>query len=67
MSRRKKIPGWIVLNYNKQPAEFVCKRCEESSDSERKGNARRPVHLPAVIEDFGKQGEAFAESHRFCK
>ena len=53
----KKIPKYIILDYSKQPSEFVCENCGE----------RRQIHLPAVIDDVVKQGEAFAESHKYCK
>ena len=53
----KKIPKHIILDYHKQPPEYVCKNCGD----------RRQLHLPAEISDFIKQGEAFAESHRYCK
>jgi len=52
----KKIPRWIFLNYKKQPPVMVCKCCGES----------RTVHLPAAVDDFLKQSEAFAESHKNC-
>ena len=53
----KRIPKHIILDYNKQPSEFVCENC----------GARRTVFLPAATEDILKQGEAFSESHKFCK
>ena len=53
----KKIPIHIMLDYSKQPPESVCKNC----------GARRQVHLPAAIDDFIKQCEAFCESHKDCK
>lgn len=53
----KKIPEWIILKYDVTPNQYVCQRC----------GARREVYLPATIDDFVKQGEAFAESHKHCK
>ena len=53
----KKIPKHIILDYNKQPPEFLCVNC----------GGRRQLHLPVPIDDFIKQGEAFAESHKYCK
>jgi len=53
----KPISKHIILDYSKQPSEYVCERC----------GARRQVNLPAAIDDFVKQGEAFAESHKYCK
>jgi len=53
----KRIPKHIVLDYSKQPHSYVCKNC----------GARRQIHLPAAIDDFVKQGEAFSESHKYCK
>ncbi|MBE3141436.1 MAG: hypothetical protein IMZ53_12750 [Thermoplasmata archaeon] len=47
----------ITINYKKQPPEFVCERCQVS----------RQVHLPALIKDFIKQGEAFSASHEYCQ
>jgi len=52
----KKIPRWIFLNYEKQPPVMVCKCCGES----------REIHLTAAANDFIKQAEAFAESHKYC-
>lgn len=53
----KKIPEHIFLDYSKQPPEYLCANC----------GGRRTLHIPASIADFIKQGEAFAESHRYCK
>jgi len=52
-----KIPNWIFLEAKIQPPRFKCDRC----------GAGREVHLPAPIEDFKKQGQAFTESHKYCK
>jgi hypothetical protein len=52
----KRISEHIILDYSKQPSEYVCEKC----------GARRQVHLPATVDDFVKQGEAFAESHKYC-
>jgi hypothetical protein len=52
-----KIPPHIMLDYSVKPNEYVCEHCGK----------RRPVHLPAPIDDFLKQGEAFAISHKRCK
>jgi hypothetical protein len=53
----KKITKHIKLDYSKRPNEFFCENC----------GGRRELHLPALIDDVVKQGEAFAESHRYCK
>lgn len=53
----KKIPKHIMLDYSKTPCEHLCMNCGD----------RRPLHLPASIDDVIKQFEAFAESHRHCK
>jgi len=53
----KKIPEWIIVKYNVRPQIFYCSRCGGS----------RELHLPAPIDDFVKQAEAFAESHKYCK
>jgi len=53
----KRYPKYIVLDYSKQPPEFVCEKCGE----------KRELHLPAAIDDVVKQGEAFAISHQYCK
>jgi len=53
----KKIPKWIALKYDESPNQLWCRRCGE----------KREMHLPASIDDAIKQGEAFAESHKFCK
>jgi len=53
----KKIPEWILIKYDVKPPLFSCSRC----------GATRELHLPAAIDDFAKQSEAFAESHRNCK
>ncbi len=53
----KKIPAWIYIKYDKQPAYFLCERCK----------SEREVHMPAAIDDVLKQSEAFAETHRICK
>jgi hypothetical protein len=53
----KKIPNWVLLKYDIQPPVFMCERC----------GAKREAHLPAAIDDFVKQGKAFAESHKYCK
>ena len=53
----KRIPKHIILDYSKQPSEYVCDNC----------GARRQVHLPAPVDDFVQQGKAFAVSHRYCK
>lgn len=55
--RNVKIVKWIILNYEKQPPEFICQHCGEG----------RIAHIPAVMSDFIKQGEAFSASHRFCQ
>lgn len=52
-----RIPKHIILDYSKQPNELKCIFCGKT----------RVVHLPAPIDDFVKQGEAFAESHKYCK
>jgi hypothetical protein len=52
-----KIPNWVVLKYDVKPNVFECVRC----------GATREAHMPASIDGFMKQGEAFAEDHRFCK
>jgi len=52
----KKLPTWIVLKGN-IPPQFKCERCGDT----------RPVYLPAAIDDVLKQGQAFAESHKYCK
>jgi hypothetical protein len=53
----KNPPKHIVLDYSKDLNELVCKNCGD----------RRPLYLPASINDVVKQGEAFAESHKYCK
>uniref|UniRef100_A0A6M3IM62 Uncharacterized protein n=1 Tax=viral metagenome TaxID=1070528 RepID=A0A6M3IM62_9ZZZZ len=54
---KKKIPDWIKLKYDVQPPVFECERC----------GVTRELHLPAAIDDALKQGQAFAESHKFCQ
>jgi hypothetical protein len=54
---KMKIPNWVVLKYDVKPNVFECVRC----------GATREAHMPASIDGFMKQGEAFAEDHRFCK
>lgn len=56
MKRRTKMPQWILLDYSQQPPRFRCGRCDVT----------RELHLPAVVEDFSLQGEAFAAGHRGC-
>ena len=53
----KKLPKWIDLRYDTHPPYFKCNRC----------GVERIACLPAAIDDFLKQGEAFAEGHKFCK
>jgi len=53
----KRIPKHIYVDYSVQPARLWCKHCGE----------HRALQLPATIEDAIKQGEAFAESHKYCK
>nr|MBC8360908.1 hypothetical protein [Candidatus Desulfatibia profunda] len=53
----KKIPKWITLKYDITPNVFECERCGE----------KREVYLPAAIDDFVLQGQAFAETHKYCK
>lgn len=50
MSKRK-IPNWIVVD--SKTNSMTCQQCGES----------RPIHLPALINDFIGQAEAFAQSH----
>lgn len=52
-----KIKEWIVIDATKQPPILKCKRCGKE----------RKIHLPATVEDFSKQAEAFGETHRICK
>jgi hypothetical protein len=53
-----KIPKHIIMDYSKNPNEFLCERC----------GARRPAYADRVAcADFVKQGEAFAASHRYCE
>lgn len=52
-----KLRPWIIIDTSVNPAVFRCTRC----------GAKRPMHLPAAITDWIKQGEAFTESHKFCK
>jgi hypothetical protein len=52
----KKIPKHIILNHEIQPPVFQCTIC----------GITRAVHLPAAVDDFLKQIEAFAESHKYC-
>ena len=52
-----KIAKWIVIDYQQEPSRFRCERCGED----------RAIHFPCAVDDFTKQGEAFSESHKFCK
>jgi hypothetical protein len=54
---KNKIPDWIVIDTTKKEGDFLCKRCLE---------IRVPI-IPCAIDDFVKQAEAFAETHKFCK
>lgn len=53
----KNIPKYIILDYSKQPPMMVCQNCGE----------KRELHLPALIDDFIKQAQAFGKSHKDCK
>lgn len=55
MSRRSKAPDWTVANTQKQA--FECKRC----------GGTRPFELPASIEAFVADAEAFGVRHRDCE
>ncbi|NUN52201.1 MAG: hypothetical protein HUU06_05360 [Planctomycetaceae bacterium] len=57
MSRRKKSPDWLVLDYAVQPPLLTCRRC----------GATRTLHLPAAVDDVVLQTEAFGKSHLYCK
>ena len=52
----KKIPDYIILKYDQEPQIMACNKC----------GGYRKVHLPAAVDDFIKQAEAFAESHKWC-
>jgi hypothetical protein len=55
--RKTKIPAWINVKCDVQPPLLKCERCGETRD----------IHIPAAMDDFIKQGEAFSESHKYCK
>ena len=55
--KKIKIHNWVIIKYGEHPPVFECVRC----------GVKREVHLPAAVDDFIKQGQALAESHKFCK
>ncbi len=52
-----KIPDYIILKYNCQPPLLICERCD----------GRRPLHIPASIDDVLLQARAFAATHKNCQ
>ncbi|HEX9970642.1 MAG TPA: hypothetical protein VGD14_01090 [bacterium] len=53
----KRIPLWIKIKYFCKPPLFVCDRCGDT----------RELHLPDSIDGAVKQGEAFTETHKYCR
>jgi len=56
MLKKKGLRDWIVIDASKKPPVFKCMRC----------GGTREIFLPAPLEDFAKQGEAFNEAHKRC-
>lgn len=52
----KKYP-WLVLDYEKQPPEMVCRHCE----------VVEVFRLPMPMDGFTKQIAAFTKIHKLCK
>ncbi len=54
--KKKEEVDWVVLDYKRQPNNFLCERCGKVEECK----------MPIAIDEFVRRGDLFTEKHRGC-